>query len=294
MDVSVVQALLTEIRDAATRQAQQHADHEVLQNTIYTLSERVNILDRELKRAKGMYDELDAQAEAEMSAYFRVDRFRRLASTEVFRLTGLYDMDVVDAFYEWANYACGGKADGSSPPAFSHITFHFRGLTACGFVSCLVLNLYRASTEPVENKCTRPKKRSLGGKDALLLTLVILRTGMTQKVAGALFGVHESTVTNYFTTWTSFLAELFKRQQPYPSQQRVQKVHPVGYMRVFGHDRVRIMVDSSNVDTNAPSDADASGGLFSRYYSGNYAAAAVHYLHSSHMVQCIHVSDRFI
>ena len=157
-----------------------------------------------------------------------------------------------------------------SPPAFSHITFHFSGLTACGFVSCLVLNLYRASTEPVDNKCTRLKKRSLGGKDALLLTLVILRTGMTQKVAGALFGVHESTVTNYFTTWISFLAELFKRQQPYPSQQRVQKIHPVGYMHVFGHDRVRIMVDSSNVDTNAPSDADASGGLFSRYYSGNY------------------------
>ena len=180
LDVSVVQALLTEIRDAATRQAQQHADHEVLQNTIYTLNERVNTLDRELKRTKGMYDELDAQAEAELFAYFRVDRFRRLSSMDVFRLTGLYDMDVVDAFYEWANYACGGKADGSFAACIQSHYVSFQWLTACGFVSCLVLNLYRASTEPVDNKCTRLKKRSLGGKDALLLTLVILRTGMTE------------------------------------------------------------------------------------------------------------------
>ena len=56
--------------------------------------------------------------------------------------------------------------------------------------------------------------RALNAKDALALTLFILRTGSTSRLAGSLFGVKPHTVTRYFSTWVCYLSRFLDAMFP--------------------------------------------------------------------------------
>ena len=54
----------------------------------------------------------------------------------------------------------------------------------------------------------------MSGKDGLALTLFILRTGSSGRVAGRLFGVSKETASRYFTTWVCFLDQFLEAVFP--------------------------------------------------------------------------------
>jgi hypothetical protein len=141
-------------------------------------------------------------------------------------------------------------------------------------VMCRVIafNLYRPN-KSARSKVTHPEQRVLDGKNGLLLTLVILRTGVAQNLAASLFGISEFSVTSYFTTWISALSKFFQINQPFPEQAEVVRCTPVSFLNVFGDvgGRVRIVVDSTNLNIDNACDPDAAGGTHSRYYAGTVA-----------------------
>ena len=59
-------------------------------------------------------------------------------------------------------------------------------------------------------------------KDALVLALFVLRTGVDLKVASHLFGISPAATTRYFTTWITFLNRFFETEFPYPTVAQLQ------------------------------------------------------------------------
>lgn len=107
-----------------------------------------------------------------------------------------------EAFYETANY--NGQCE------------RLRLYRTCG-----ANTTFEAQTDPADNDGddgadpiaatsstsvpVHKGKRKLSGKDAYALTLFLLRTGSSKRMAASLFGVSSSTVTRYFTSWICFL-----------------------------------------------------------------------------------------
>ena len=140
------------------------------------------------------------------------------------------------------------KAEGAPPLSFERmttdpkITKYLKSYT--GFVSpgslgkfynvlnwngaCERVQIYRGPADLAEGagrRRARPRQagRALMPKDALVLTLFMLRTGCTERTAAGLFGVSTDTVSRYFVSWLVFMATFFEAFFPYPTAEQLNE-----------------------------------------------------------------------
>jgi len=108
-------------------------------------------------------------------------------------------------------------------------------------------------------------RTALGPKDQYLLTLFVMRTGATQALAGALFGVDPSTAARYFVTWVRFLADVLAREMPWPSQAEIRATTPVKWERVLRGRHARVIVDGTELPMEVASEPQAQRATWSEY-----------------------------
>lgn len=219
---------------------QYHVNQQTLRNRLKDLEDRERLVKESL-------DSLH-QAELKVAAKkafvaLSMAKVRTLSDQACYRLTGLRGGAVVDQLYEWINVSTNYSANS--------------------------LVLFRGANTPSPSKA-RESTRSLDGPDQFLFTLFVLRTGNTLAVAATLFGISPTSATRYFTTWLECLSNFFRITQPPPSQAYTQATMTKAFKKAFGTDRVRIVLDTTNVNLQCPSDPDVQKAFYSKYYGGTF------------------------
>jgi hypothetical protein len=130
------------------------------------------------------------------------------------------------------------------------------------------LRIYRSSRDR-KRQNNQGRKPALNGLNQMFCTMFALRTGARLNITAKLFGIHQSTMSRYFTTWVKALAAVFQREMPFPSQDIIRKTCPKEWIEMFGHNRIRIVVDATNLNIPTASDPDIQRVTWSSYYSRN-------------------------
>lgn len=115
----------------------------------------------------------------------------------------------------------------------------------------------------------------LDAMDQLFFELFVLRTGQHLDVAAALFGISTTTATSYFVTWLDLLARVMMHEMPFPDQATTRATMPPEWKGAFGNDRIRIVLDCTNINLETHSDPDVQCVTYSKYYAGNVAKILV-------------------
>ena len=179
--------------------------------------------------------------------YLRVDRLALMTNQEVYNLTGCQSIGVLRKLYSLVDSVFCGRADN--------------------------LFMYKAGRQ---SKGGRSGVTKLDAINQFYLCLFILRTGNSLSVATSLFGLGSRTTTmSYFVTWLQALALTFKVAFPFPNQADTQASMPPEWVDTFGNRRIRIVIDSTNINIPTASDPDVQSGTYSKYYSGNVAKILV-------------------
>ena len=133
----------------------------------------------------------------------------------------------------------------------------------------------------------RPTTRSLSGANMLLLTFFIIRTGVSSRLAGFLFGVSAAVSSRIFGKVVILLHHFLRAEFPFPSSRRVASRAPA-YTRIPV--APRLIIDCTNVDTMEPSSRAARRSLYSQYYGGTCVKLLVGISPSG---ACTYVSEAF-
>ena len=112
----------------------------------------------------------------------------------------------------------------------------------------------------------KPGLRRVLAQDQFLLTCVILITGSPYTFVSALFGgVSVSTVSRIFVTWINFLHLFFKEEFPYPTRDQILNCMPDKFISVFGTNKVRQIIDCTEIQMGKPSEPQAARCCWSEY-----------------------------
>ena len=97
-----------------------------------------------------------------------------------------------------------------------------------------------------------------------------MNIGVKFGVAGSFFGVSYATVSHYFTTWIFALTQFCRIQFPFPSQEQNKRTFPDAFRECFGDSRVRLTLDTTNLNLASASDPDVQKQTFNEYYGCTY------------------------
>ena len=113
-------------------------------------------------------------------------------------------------------------------------------------------------------------RSALSPKNQMLLTLFLLRTGVSQTLSAAWFGVSEATVSNIFAAWLPVLRDLFAHLWPFPSQKEVFEVTPTRFIQVYGpNPNIRIIIDATETQIEKARNLPAQRATWSEYKQRN-------------------------
>ncbi|XRA96672.1 DDE superfamily endonuclease [Pycnococcus provasolii] len=116
----------------------------------------------------------------------------------------------------------------------------------------------------------RPRGRTAHGLlriDDYLLTLMILRTGLSQLVVSGLFGVSESYVSRTFSVWIVHMMHVLKAAFPTPNQASLRGTCPLDMMNKMG-DAGHIF-DATELEIEVPTEKQAQAATWSEYKHRN-------------------------
>jgi hypothetical protein len=68
---------------------------------------------------------------------------------------------------------------------------------------------------------------------------------------------------------------MFIKQCPFPNQADTQAATPDAWNHTFGNRRIRIIIDTTNINVHTARDPDVSNATYSKYYGGNVAKVNV-------------------
>lgn len=139
------------------------------------------------------------------------------------------------------------------------------------------MNFYNADAEQasgLHEDGTRVirRKKKLGGATGLFFALFLLRTGMSVRVASALFRVSDSTGGRAFTTWLDFLASSLRPVVRLPDVGDVVPSAPPNFRRKQ-LSSVALVFDATEYAVDKPWQSDAGHALWSNYkgkYTGKF------------------------
>jgi hypothetical protein len=183
---------------------------QVLEEEVAELLEKLRIAKEEIASLKGERDELKATASLlrEQKSILSWDYFMSQPDSFPFKsFTGFTSPKVLSAFYDFMN--CNNVCD--------------RVLLYRDPKHSLNVSSAEQARRGEEHRGT---DRALSPQDGVVLTLVILRTGMTYVESAALFGVSEQTVSRHFITWLVFLEKFLTAEFPYPTVEQLEHVTP--------------------------------------------------------------------
>jgi hypothetical protein len=102
---------------------------------------------------------------------------------------------------------------------------------------------------------TRILGRRMIAQDQFLMVSVILVTGMPFGLVGAMFGgVSEATVSRIFMCWINFLYLFMQSEMPPPTREQVIKAMPPKFMSVFKTDKIRMIIDCTEMQMEKPTE----------------------------------------
>eukprot|EP00873_Tetraselmis_striata_P018404 jgi/Tetstr1/438668/TSEL_027218.t1 len=102
----------------------------------------------------------------------------------------------------------------------------------------------------------KPEQRTFTTQNALLVTLVKLRTGLGTRVISAWSGIKVSCLTRIFPTWISYLDQFFKAEFPVPiTANMLDRVHPE-WREAYGA-LVRFVLDCTELSSASIGAVDA-------------------------------------
>ena len=168
-------------------------------------------------------------------------------------ITGLPNVDSLEAMYEWLNW--NGQAES---------LVYWNGRQT---VNAMLKR--RAGTG--KKMAGRPSRRSFKSRDAFLLALAKLRTGLPDKILGAWSGIHRACVGRIFTTWVSFMDAFFNAEFPVPTTDQIKHRISSEWKHVYGTNLVRFVLDACELRIQQPASRKAARTCYSDYKSGHTA-----------------------
>lgn len=174
-----------------------------------------------------------------------VEAIPQMAAGDFESLFGLPSYPIFLAFFNWILFWLGEGA---------HLNYWNSG---------------KGGTEYDASQGGRPT--TLSKVHQLLMVLFILRTGMHQTAAGALFGVVDSITTSYFVTWIIVLYRLLTQKMfPIPSTLNIRETMPTLWTESLSDftDYVKLVLDSTCLYFQTPSNAEAQTACYNKYYAG--------------------------
>jgi len=89
-------------------------------------------------------------------------------------------------------------------------------------------------------------------------------SGVDAWMLALLFGIHPSTVSRYFVTWLSVLRDVLRAEMPSPSRDQIDACMPPSFKQFDDH--ISTIIDTTNINTEVPSDKQAQRALWSEYH----------------------------
>ena len=116
---------------------------------------------------------------------------------------------------------------------------------------------------------TRISARRVIAQDQFLMVSVILITGLPFALVGAMFGgVSVATVSRIFCTWINFLYIFLHSEFPRPTRAQIIKAMPPKFVHVFNTDKVREIIDCTEIQMEKASEPMAARCCWSEYKHG--------------------------
>ena len=111
------------------------------------------------------------------------------------------------------------------------------------------------------------RKRMLGWKDEYLAWSCYVHCGWKEKHVARLFGVAKSTVSDVVRTWSVYLDQALALLLPNPTKPEILRSYPTHFIRIFGHARVAINLDASDLEGQTARYSEAQSASYSTYHS---------------------------
>ncbi len=105
--------------------------------------------------------------------------------------------------------------------------------------------------------------------DQFFFTMCILRSGSSEARVILDFGISTATGSRYFRKWIRLLAQVLRWEMPYPSRSKVQERMPFEFEIALRSDKLRIIVDATEVQMEKPSRKVLDRHTFSNYKHRN-------------------------
>eukprot|EP00951_Prasinocladus_malaysianus_P044807 scaffold584960_cov47-Prasinocladus_malaysianus.AAC.1 len=163
------------------------------------------------------------------------------------QLVGLPDVQSLEAFYDWLDW--NGQAD--------------RLVYWNGRKTVVMMQKQQAGgTRKTKGRATR---RSFKSKDAFILSLVKLRTGLSDRVLATWTGIHRGCVSRIVTTWSAFMDAFFNSEFPIPTSADLKDRISSEWKHVYGTNMVRYVPDATEFRMQQPASRKAARTCFSDY-----------------------------
>eukprot|EP00873_Tetraselmis_striata_P007327 jgi/Tetstr1/427591/TSEL_017716.t1 len=162
-------------------------------------------------------------------------------------LTGMHNAEVLQALYNWLNW--NGQA---------HRLRYWNGKATIKRMKAVI-------NGSAKRKSVGRHLKALTPEDAMLATLVKLRTGLSTKVISSWMGVPLGTLSRVFMTWISFMDRFFRSEFPIPTVEQMQGPEMEEWKKAYGTNRIRFILDCTELRVQQPCSRKASMTLFSYY-----------------------------
>ena len=210
-------------------------------------SAKVSHLDKEIADRNAQIARL-TQGTVDRVTWANVTRAGSVWNQCITQLTGIQDANVLQCLFDWLNWD--GVADRmkywNGKATINRITAEAAGTTQ------------RSSSG-------KPSKRSFTSQNALLATLVKLRTGLGTKVISSLTGIPVGNLSRIFTTWISHMDNWFSASFPIPTTADLEGRVSSEWTHAYGTAMIRFILDCTEFRTQQPAGRKAARTLWSEY-----------------------------
>lgn len=111
------------------------------------------------------------------------------------------------------------------------------------------------------------RKRKLHWKDEYLAWSCYVHCGWTEKQVARLFGVGQDAVSDIIRTWSVYMDKALALLFPNPTKAEVLRSYPLHLVRVFGHARIMMNLDASDVKGETARFSESQTASYSMYHS---------------------------
>jgi hypothetical protein len=137
-----------------------------------------------------------------------------------------------------------------------------------GDFSRLNNNVTKTTFDRRKRNETAEKEAKLRSQNRLLMTMVVLKTGMPFKSCAGLFGVDETNVGRAFASTVLYLGVLFIRKCVLPDSKVCKRAEPACVKSAGGDYFLKYFLDTYCVQAQSPEDIHTRSALYSHYKHG--------------------------